>query len=617
MFKAVVKGINGGHHLCQKWFQTADYGILRKLHETSLGYFDTGESVKKIFVKKTLLLFLSASIVLSGCAKEEPPAKPEVTPDKRVFVSGSAAVMPLLQKMAAAFALKEPDIEVVFLPASHSKGGVAGTVEEKYDIGAVSRELSPDERAKSLQYLHFAVDGLVFVTNRSVSIRNLTTEQIRAIFAGTTTNWSQLGGPDAKIAVIDRPEHTSAKISLRRTFLVGMHVTNEAVVVERPWQVTDSVQLIPNSIGYTSLGEIISNDPPVNIISVNGVEPIPANVQTGQYKFFRTLGLVIGPQPKIGTMRFLNFIFSETGSRILRNSGYIPQKYEVQIGIVPEQSMMIQEQRYRPLAEYLSHKLGEKFSVRLRLFPTYIEVCRALARGDINAAFLGSLAYATVREHVDVIARPDYGGVSTYRGMLFVRSDSAIDSFDKMRGARLVMGGKTTTAGYVFPLYYFKEHGINDYEHYFSKAYFVGTHEDAILAVLHGQADVGAAKDLIFDMIAKDHPALESSIRILAESPPVPSNAFVLRKDLSMPCFDCHQRQAQKIGAKPLEQDVNMTAAIKRDLLAMTEDPEGQKALEAIGNATRFIETTDADYSALYTMLEAIQVHPEELLDQD
>jgi len=105
---------------------------------------------------------------------------------------------------------------------------------------------------------------------------------------------------------------------------------------------------------------------------------------------------------------------------------------------------------------------------------------------------------------------------------------------------RLVMGGRTTTAGYVFPLYYFKKEGIPDYKKFFSRVYFVGTHEDAILAVLHNEAEVGAAKDLILRMFIKENPGLESALRILANSPPVPSNAFVVRKNLNLPCFDCH-----------------------------------------------------------------------------
>jgi phosphate transport system substrate-binding protein len=569
-------------------------------------------------VKKIICLFLFTVILIPGCAKEEPAPESDASSEERVFVSGSAAVTPLLKELASAFAVREPDIEMVFLPDGHSKAGITGAAEEQYDIGALSREMNPDEKGELLRYLHLAVDGLVFVTNSNVKVRSLTADQLRGVYAGRITNWSQLGGPKAKITVIDRPEHTSAKIALRKAILGDkLKVTGEATIVERPWQMTDAVQMSPHSIGYTSLGEIISDNPPVKMIAVNRIEPTPANLRSGRYKFFRPFGLVLGRDPKLATMRFVNFVFSETGAKIIENAGYVPLGYEIIIGIVPEQNVMVQSQRYKPMAEYLSRQLGEKFSVRLKLYPTYIEVCRALAKGEINAAFLGSLAYATVRKHVDVIARPDYDGVSTYRGILFVRADSDIQGLDQMKSRRLVMGGKTTTAGYVFPLYYFKKHGIDNYQAFFSESNFVGTHEDAILAVLHNRADIGAAKDLIFNMIAKESPFLKSSVRILAESPSVPSNAFVIRKDLSVPCFDCHRKQMRDGGVAEADSEMNIGAVIKKHLLAMPDEPDGRKALAAIGNATRFVETTDADYSKLYEMLREIRLHPESLLQKD
>ncbi len=559
------------------------------------------------------------SVALSSCAKKEPPPEAPASSANLVFISGSAAVTPLLKMLAAEFSKKENDVQIVFLPDSHSEAGITGTTEEEYDIGSLSREMLPGEKGSSLRYLHLAKDGMVFATNLNVKIANLNSDQIRDIYAGKIANWSEVGGPDARIAVIDRPEHTSAKLALRRTFLGDeLVVTPDAVSVERPWQVTDSIQLIPYSIGYTSLGEIVSENPPVNIISVNGVAPTPSNLKEGRYRFFRPFGFVLGPHPKASTMKFVNFIFSEAGSRIIENSGYVPQRYEIVIGIVPEQDIMVQRQRYEPLTRYLSQKLGERFSVKLKLFSTYMEVCHSLADGDINAAFLGSLAYAAVRKYVNVLARPDYNGVSTYRGIIFVRSNSGIDGLEQMRGKRLVMGGRTTTAGYVFPLYYFKEHGISDYQKYFSEANFVGTHEDAILAVLHNKADVGAAKDLIYRMIAEENPLVETSLNILAESPPVPSNAFVLRKDLDLPCFDCHQAISRggSMG-RGISAQFDLDTTIKEYLLSMPQDPEGRDALAAIGNANRFLSTTDSDYSELYKMLREINVSPESLLGQD
>ncbi|MBI5118296.1 phosphate/phosphite/phosphonate ABC transporter substrate-binding protein [Candidatus Poribacteria bacterium] len=573
--------------------------------------------------KKALIcLFLVIALTFPSaltCKSKKPAPEPRATGEKRVFISGSAAVMPLLKTLANEFSKKERDTEIVFLPDSHSEAGIAGTTEEHYDIGAISREMAPHERENPVRYLHLAVDGLVFATNTNVGITNLNSDQIRDIYAGKIANWAQVGGPNAKIAVVDRPEHTSAKLMVRKTFLgESLRVTPEAITVERPWQVSESLQLITHSIGYMSLGEIVTENPPVNIISINGVAPTLSNLKEHRYKFLRPFGLVLGPHPKPSTMRFVNFIFSEEGARVIENSGYVPQRYEILIGLVPEQDVMVQSQRYEPLANYLSQKLGERFSVTLKLFSTYIEACQSLERGDINAAFLGSLAYTTVREHVEVVARPSYGDVSTYRGIIFVRADSGIEGLEQMKGKRLVMGGKTTTAGYVFPLYYFKKNGITDYRRYFSDIYFTGTHEDAILAVLHNKADVGAAKDLIYYMIARENHLMGSNLKILAQSPPAPSNAFVMRKDLELPCFECHQTMARSEDeTKNLPSEFNIRSAIKHYLISMDQDPQGREALSALGNATKFVETNDSDYGELYKMLEKIDLKPETLLREE
>lgn len=562
---------------------------------------------------------LCCLFVVVSCAREESPVKPDSSDPEKILVSGSASVTPILKTLASEFSKSEPEIEIVFPPDSHSSAGIAGTAEGQYDIGSISREMNDEEKEAGLRYLHLAADGLVLVTSGNLEIPNVTSDQVRGIYEGRITNWKQLGGPNAKIGIIDRPEHTSAKIAFRRTLLgLDLQITPEAIVVERPWQVTDSIQLIPNSIGYTSLGEIISENPPVNVLALDGVVPSPVNLGNGRYRFFRPFGLVLGPTPKVSTMKFVNFIFSDTGSKIIENSGYKPHRYEILIGIVPEQNPMVQNQRYEPLAKYLSQKLENKLTVKLKLYPTYIEACRDLARGEINAAFLGSLAYTTVRRYVDVLARPDYSGVSTYRGLIFVRADSGIESVAQMRGKRLVMGGMTTTAGYVFPLFFFQENGIPEYWNYFSAYRFVGTHEDAILSVLGGEADVGAAKDLILNMLVSENPQLDSNLRIIAESPAVPSNAFVLRKDIDLPCFDCHQSIAHR--GRPDDDDelnLDLGEAIKNYLLMMDGDLEGVEALRAIGNAARFLETNDSDYLELYTMLEEIQLEPENLLDRN
>jgi phosphonate transport system substrate-binding protein len=133
---------------------------------------------------------------------------------------------------------------------------------------------------------------------------------------------------------------------------------------------------------------------------------------------------------------------------------------------------------------------------------------------------------------------------------------------------------RATTAGYVFPLAWLRQHGITSPESFFGERWFTGSHDAAIDAVLDRKADVGAAKHPVFDRVRKDNPRVDRELLILASSPPVPSNGLCVRKDL--------------------EQDLR--EALRRALLDLQGDPEGAGVLQQFG-AVRFIETTAKDYA--------------------
>ena len=572
--------------------------------------------VNKMF--SGFLFLVLFGLLFSACEQREESdeVKSKISTENRIRISGSSSVMPLLKTLAREFKKENGEVEITFLPDARSAAGIAGVAEGQYDIGAVSREMFVAEKSDRLQYIHLAIDGMVMATNVGIKIANLNRAVIRDIYAGKVTNWAQIGGPDGKITVVDRPEYASAKIAFRATFLdPDFTVTTDSVILERHWQVADSIQMIPFSIGYTSLGELIRENPLLNVAAVNRVVPTPANLKSGRYAFFRPFGLVLETKPKAVIMRFLNFVYSEAGATVISKSGYLPQRYEILVGIVPERNVIAQEQRYQPLISYLSQRLGKGFSVKLKLSPSYLDVCKGLVNGELDAAFVGSLAFAAVRKHVNVLVRSEQNGESSYRDLIFVRHDSDIEKLIQMRGKRLVMGGGTTTASYLFPRYLFALEGFGDPAEFFSETGIVGTYEDAIMAVFNGDVEVGAVKDRVLDMVAQENPGVKDSLKILAQSPPMPSNVLVLRKNLKNSCFECHHR----LGRDP-EKDgpgcfrAGLGGMLQDYLLTMHKNPAGRAALAAMLNVDRFIETTSDDYVELDKMLADINLNPEDLL---
>jgi phosphonate transport system substrate-binding protein len=160
--------------------------------------------------------------------------------------------------------------------------------------------------------------------------------------------------------------------------------------------------------------------------------------------------------------------------------------------------------------------------------------------------------------------------------MIFVRKDSRIRTARDMKGKRFAFVDKATTAGYLLPLDYFRKHGISNCRKYLKECYFTGTHEDAVFDVLHGKADIGAAKNTVFQRLAKSEPRITKELVVLARSPDVPENALALRNDI----------------------DPAWRSRLKETLLKMHLDPEGEKVLERFG-ARRFIETRNEEYDII------------------
>jgi len=262
-----------------------------------------------------------------------------------------------------------------------------------------------------------------------------------------------------------------------------------------------------------------------------------------------------------------------------------PQRQAIMIGLVPEQSMFKQVERYEPLARYLSERM--RVEIKLNILPRYENILSSFTSQKIDAAFLGSFTYilAHARMGVEVIARPvGLDGISTYYGLLFVRKDSDISSIREMKGKRFAFVDRYTTAGYLLPIAYFKKAGVN-YGTYLKESYFAGTHEDAIYDVLDRKADIGAAKNTEFERLAATDARIRNDLLILARSPEVPENSLAVRNDLN----------------------ASVKEKLREALLTMHEDPEGARILKNFG-AQRFIETADSDFRPVFEYARAIGI---------
>lgn len=251
------------------------------------------------------------------------------------------------------------------------------------------------------------------------------------------------------------------------------------------------------------------------------------------------------------------------------------------IAILPEQNVFEQKKRYKPLSEYLSNALN--MNVKIKLLDSYGSIYDEIRNKTIDGAFFGSFNYimTKARGGIEPVARPvEPDGNSNYKGVIITRRDRKLTGdVQKWKDRSIALVHEATTAGYIFPVWYLKKNGVNNFKEHFGKVVFTGSHDTAILAVLKGQTDIGAAKDLIFEKLLSENPLVKNEIVVIANSISVPSNSLCVRSNLSSETKN----------------------SIKKVLLTMHTTPEGAEVLKALG-AIKFKETEDSEFDSLRKM---------------
>ena len=167
-------------------------------------------------------------------------------------------------------------------------------------------------------------------------------------------------------------------------------------------------------------------------------------------------------------------------------------------------------------------------------------------------------------------------GESTSQGLIFVRQDSGIRDVADMRGKGIVFVDPATMEGYLFPLAYFHRHGVTDTNMFFSRFYFSGSHASTIFAVLDGRADIGAAKNTVFNKLVQSDKSISQELHILARSPSVPEVTLCVRREV----------------------DENLRERMTAVLLNMDATDEGRKVLARF-EALRFIQSNKSDFDII------------------
>lgn len=265
------------------------------------------------FMKKGLLLIPVALLLvavggLAGCGGGAETA---------IAIAGSTTVQPLAEKLGRAFEQDNPETRIDVLGGGSSVG-VASAADGTVNIGATSRELKAGE-PELIKHL-LARDGVAIVVHPSNQVDSLTTEQVRHIFSGETTNWNEVGGADQSIAVVAREEASGTRAAFEELVMEGELITAAAILQISNGNLRQTVSTTANSIGFLSFGFL---DEAVKALAIDGVEVTAANAKSGSYPVVRPLYFLTKEEPEGLTKDFIDFCLGEEGQEIVSEEGYI------------------------------------------------------------------------------------------------------------------------------------------------------------------------------------------------------------------------------------------------------------------------------------------------------
>ena len=265
---------------------------------------------------------------LTSCTQTDSAQLNSKTPTPAsIKVGGSSSTAGLLTLLETNYTAINKNVKITQLKPGQSESIIEGIKLKVVDVGTIAKSaLKVGKNDSILNSREIVRDLLLVATHPSVTgVKNLTTKNLQDIYSGNVTNWQQLGGANAKIVLLDRPDDESAKQILRKYYL-GKDLKNSprAVVFRKEGELIQAIQSTPYSIGAFSLAHAVSHQLPVNRLSLNGFAPTPENFKTNKYPMVRQISVVWHKNPSAATQNFIQYISSPPAISAMAQAGFMP-----------------------------------------------------------------------------------------------------------------------------------------------------------------------------------------------------------------------------------------------------------------------------------------------------
>jgi phosphate transport system substrate-binding protein len=282
---------------------------------------------KKLIATVSIVAIIAISALMLGCTSPSPSATPTVAGSPTsapitgsIQVTGSTSVGPYTEELATMFEAKYPGTQVGVSQVG-SGPGIQAVIDGTTDIGMSSRALTDAETAKGLKSWKICDDGVAVILNNNNALVNLSTTQIRDIFAGNVTNWKQVGGSDATIVVVTREAGSGTRDAFQTLIMGKPNITASAIQQSSTGAVMTYVSGNPNAIGYISFGSL---DRSVKALQVDGVAPSIATIKDKTYKPQRPFLYVTRGDPTNAVAKaFIDYTLGSEGQAYLAKNNLV------------------------------------------------------------------------------------------------------------------------------------------------------------------------------------------------------------------------------------------------------------------------------------------------------
>ncbi len=242
-------------------------------------------------------------------------------------LNGSTSMAEISNALGEAFMAKHEGVTVT-VGGNGSGEGPTSVTSGTAQIGLLSREVKESENPDTFDIYTIAYDGIAMAVNPNNPVSNLTQEQIGQIYTGEITNWSEVGGKDAKIVVVGREEGSGTRGAFEELIQVNGETVEGKCQYANVYNSTGAAKQAvagnENAIAYISLSAV---DDTVKALQVDNVAPSESTVKDGSYQVQRPFLMITkkGTTNEL-TKAFLEFVNSDEGQQIIAENGAVPNQ---------------------------------------------------------------------------------------------------------------------------------------------------------------------------------------------------------------------------------------------------------------------------------------------------